>query len=576
MIMQSLVSYYRRLRDDPEGDIPMLGFSRQKIHFALVINRDGELIQVRDLRQKEAKKLLPKQLVVSEPVKKTMNVAPNFMWENTGYVLGSDDKGDMERAHQKFAAFKEHHHNIGDGLEDDGMKAVLRFLESWNAWAWELKYGPLFPAWEELAKSNVVFQLDGELQFVHDRPQVQDAWLSYYQGSASEVMATCLVKGQPAPIARLHPDIKGVWGAQPKGASLVSFNLDAFKSYGKDQSYNAPVSEEAAFAYATALNHLLRDGSWQRIQIGDASTVFWTERASPVEMFMGIIFDPKDDTSDLEDIRLFLEAVRDGKQPHGIDDSSLMFYILGLSPNVSRLAVRFWHASTVADICSKIGQHFKDLSIVKSFEKDREFPGMWQLLRETAVLGKTENISPILAGTVMRSILTGATYPRTLLTAIITRIRADQTVNYLRAAMIKAYLVRKYRVTNTPLEVTMSLDHESTQIGYRLGRLFAALEKAQKDALGNNINATIRDRYYSSASATPRAVFPQLVRLAQHHISKSEYKGVDKQIETIVSGIQEFPAHLNLEDQGMFAIGYYHQRQAFYTKSEDKKENPDD
>ncbi|MBF0477038.1 MAG: type I-C CRISPR-associated protein Cas8c/Csd1, partial [Deltaproteobacteria bacterium] len=438
-----------------------------------------------------------------------------------------------------------------------------------------LRYADVMADWEDLAGGNLAFQLDGEDRYLHDRPAIQEVWTTYYAQTASEQFAPCMICGRPSPIARLHPGIRGVFGANSTGAPLVSFNANAFESYGKTQSYNAPVSEEAAFAYTTALNHLLRYGSRQRVQIGDATTVFWTERASPMEKFMGIIFDPKDDTSDPEDVRLFLEAIRNGRLPHGIDDPSLKFYILGLSPNVARLAVRFWHVSTVADICSKIGQHFKDLSIVKSFEKDREFPGMWQLLRETAVLSKTENISPILAGTVMRSILTGAVYPRTLLTAIITRIRADQTVNYLRAAMIKAYLVRKYRVTHTPMEVTMSLDQESTQIGYRLGRLFAALEKAQRDALPG-INATIRDRYYSSASATPRAVFPQLIRLAQHHISKSEYKGADKQIETIVSGIQEFPAHLNLEDQGMFALGYYHQRQAFYTKSEDKKENPND
>lgn len=285
-----------------------------------------------------------------------------------------------------------------------------------------------------------------------------------------------------------------------------------------------------------------------------------------------MIFDPQDDSGDTMDIRLFLEAVRDGKMPSEIGDPDIKFYILGLSPNASRLSVRFWHVSTVGDIGARIGQHFKDLSIIKNYDSDPEFPGMWQLLRETAMLRKSDNISSVLAGSVMRSILTGTAYPQSLLTAIINRIRADQTVNYLRAALIKACLVRKYRITNKSMEVTMALNKESTNIAYLLGRLFAALEKAQKDAIPG-ANTTIKDRFYGSASATPRIVFPQLLRLAQHHIQKAEYgRNADKMIEEIMQGIQEFPAHLSLDDQGLFSIGYYHQRKAFYTKTAEKKE----
>ena len=384
--------------------------------------------------------------------------------------------------------------------------------------------------------------------------------------------ATCLVTGQESAIARLHPAIKGVMGAQSSGAGVVSFNLDAFVSYEKKQNFNAPISEGAAFAYTTVLNYLLRYESPQKIRIGDATTVFWAERASPIEGFMGIILDPRDDTADVSEVRLFLEAVRDGKQPEGIGDPGVQFFILGLSPNASRLSVRFWYASTVGEISSKIGQHFRDMAIVRG-QKDREFPGIWWLLRETAVQGKTENIPPLLAGALMRSILTGAVYPQGMLSALISRIRADQSINYIRAAMIKACLNRNYRIHNTAKEVSMSLDRESTNIAYRLGRLFAVLEKAQKDAI-SGANTTIKDRYYGSASATPSVVFPQLLRLAQHHIQKVEYGGrTDKMIEEVMGGINGFPAHLSLDEQGMFAVGYYHQRQAFYIKSEDQKES---
>ena len=348
--------------------------------------------------------------------------------------------------------------------------------------------------------------------------------------------------------------------------------MDAFSSYDKKQNFNAPISEKAAFAYAASLNHLLRFDSRQRVRIGNATTVFWTERASPVEGFMGVILDPRDERGDLPEIRQFLEAARDGKHSPDIDDDpELRFFILGLSPNASRLSVRFWHVSTVADISDKIGQHFRDISIVRG-PKDHEFPGIWELLKETALQGKTENIPPLLAGALMRSVLTGAPYPQGLLAALIGRIRADQTVNYARAAVIKACLNRKNRIHQCGEEVKMSLDRDSVNTAYRLGRLFAVLEKAQKDAIPG-ANTTIKDRYYGSASSTPSVVFPQLLRLAQHHLQKAEYGArSDKMIEEIMTGIERFPAHLNLEDQGLFAIGYYHQRQAFFVKSENQKE----
>ena len=567
MIIQTLNQYYERLKDDPQAEIPLYGFGKQKIHFALILDKNGKLVQVRDIREKPKNKPVPVSLTVPMIGKKrAVDITPNFMWDNTGYVLGLDAKGKEARILKCFEAFKKLHHDLGDSMQDQGMIALLRFLDSWYP-----TDAPAMEHWEEMAGANLVFQLDGELMYIHDRPAVQEAWKRYCAEQGSDVAATCLVSGQTAPIARLHPPIKGVQGAQSTGAGIISFNLDAFLSYGKTQNFNAPISESAAFAYTTALNHLLRFESRQKVRIGDATTVFWTERASPIEGFMGVILDPRDDAADLASVRLFLEAARDGKQLPGIDDPEVQFFILGLSPNASRLSVRFWYTSTVGDIINKIGQHFRDLAIVRS-EKDPEFPGMWQLLKETAVQGKTENIPPLLAGTLMRSVLTGTAYPHGLLSALIGRIRADQSLHYMRVAMIKACLNRKRRILLNQKEVSMSLDRESTNIAYRMGRLFAVLEKAQKDAIPG-ANTTIKDRFYGSASATPSVVFPQLLRLAQHHLQKAEYGGrTDKMIEEIIQGIHKFPTHLSLDDQGMFAVGYYHQRQAFYAKSETKKE----
>ena len=277
--------------------------------------------------------------------------------------------------------------------------------------------------------------------------------------------------------------------------------------------------------------------------------------------------------------------MRDGVQPPDIDPS-VPFYILGLAPNASRLAVRFWQVSTVGEMQKRIGQHFRDLAVERSFAKDPEFPGMWQLLIETAVQHKTDNINPALAGSFMRAILTGSSYPQSMLGAVIGRIKAEQAlkdrngkpvnnVNYLRASMIKACLVRRFRISNQqPMEVTMTLNKESTNPAYCMGRLFAILEKAQRDALGQNINATIRDRYYGAASTTPASVFPILMRLAQHHIAKAEYGYVnDRMIEEVMSSIERFPAHLSLDEQGLFALGYYHQRQNFYKKNTQNSTN---
>jgi CRISPR-associated protein Csd1 len=565
MILQSLNQYYERLKDDPHTDIPLFGFGKQKIHFALVLNKEGKLIQIRNIREKPKNKPVAASLTLPQIGKKrAADITPNFMWDNTGYVLGRDAKGKEARALKSFETFRQLHHDLGDNMQDPGMKAVLGFLDSWNP-----EDAPALEHWEEMAGANLVFQLDGEWIYIHDHSEVRQAWIIYCAERSSEVIATCLVSGEERPIACLHPTIKGVQGAKTTGACMVSFNLDAALSYGKKQNFNAPVGESAAFAYTTALNHLLRFESRQKIRIGDATTVFWTERPSPIEGFMGVILDPRNDASDPSSVRPLLIAARDGKPLHVIGDLDLRFHILGLSPNISRLSIRFWHVSSVADVIEKIGQHFRDIAIVRS-ERDSEFLGMGQLLNEIAIQGKTKNIQPLLAGAIMRSILTGTVYPQSLFSTIIGRIRADQTINYPRAAMIKACLNRKHRISQTK-EVTMSLDKESTHIAYRLGRLFAVLENVQKNAIPG-ANVTIKNRFFGSASATPSVIFPQILRLAQHHIRKAKYGWrANKMIEEIVCGIKTFPAHLNLDDQGMFAIGYYHQRQAFYTKAENQK-----
>ncbi len=592
MILQALNCYYHRLIADPEnGGVPLAGFSRQKIHFCLVLDREGNLVEEDDLRVKEGKRELPLELVVPEPVKRTVAIAANFLWDNTGYVLGGDAKGTPERASRMFAAFREMQHSVAGDLEDEGMKAVLRFLEGWKPeQALSLK------KWDQMAGLNVVFRLDGERRFIHERPMIRERWAGYCSENAGEKKGMCLISGEEQPIARLHPAIKGVPGSQTSGAALVSFNLDAFTSYGKDQNYNAPIGERAAFAYCTALNWLLRNGSRQKVRIGDAMVVFWTERSSEVENLFAGLFETDldiadsgaDDTGALRDLRAILEALRGGRVQEAVKEPEVRFYLLALSPNASRLSVRFWHVSTVGEILQNVFQHFQQLEVVKSFENERRYPSIRTLLRETvshnepgSLWEKDEKVSPLIAGAFTRAVFTGAPYPQNLLPALLTTIRSDQTINYLRASLIKAFLIRNCRHE----EVSVSLDKENTNTGYRLGRLFAVFERIQT-AANPGINSTIRDKYFGSAAATPKNIFPMLWSLSQQHMGKlrkdSEKKGLagffDRKVGEITEALEAtpLPAFLNPENQGLFFLGYYHQRQDLFTGKTDKIETEEE
>lgn len=558
MILQALYDYYQRL--SAANKVPTFGFATKPCHFCIIISPSGELVQVQQLGD-TPKNPSASLCIPALPSQRTSDIQPSFLCDNTGYVFGLDDKGKPDRAEKQRHAFINLHKEILRQTSDEGLRALVTFLESFDS----VKAQQL-NQWQQMCGKNIVFRLEHENAYLHDRPALRRAWVDYLNRHATAPIGYCLITGQKAALADTHPHIRNVKGAKPTGAALSSFNLPAFCSYGKEQNLNAPVSQEAAFAYTTALNYLLRRDSPQVVHVADSTTVFWTQRDSPVEGFFGIMLNPTDDPGDIQKLRFFLDAARSGAWPRDVDPS-LPCFILGLAPNASRLAVRFWHAASLHDVLTRLERHFEDLKMIRDERRDSPFPPLWKLLRETAVEHKDDNIPPLLAGALVRAILTGSEYPLSFYTAILNRINADHEINYLRAAALKAYLVRHYRLHNQPKEVPMSLDPNNKNPGYLLGRLFALLEKAQLDALGK-VDATIKDRYYGAASATPRAVFPILMRLAQHHLAKSEYGAVrEREIQAVVNDLQEFPAHLSLEDQGMFAIGYYHQRHAFYNKT---------
>ena len=575
MILQALAKYYERI---PTAATE--GFQNQEIPFIIVLNRKGDFAGLLDTREGDGKKKKARSFLVPKAVKKSVNIAANLLWGTCAYVLGRP-KPDKTKDYQKLSERAKDQQNafiecikktFSDKPDDKSIAAVLSFLEKKD-------YDKLLehPLWQEIERSgaNITFKFEGDTELICQSEAVKKAIISSPKDGLTDSQI-CLVSGDSTTPARLHTAIKGVWGGQSSGANIVSFNLDAFKSFGKDQGFNAPVGKKSEFAYTTALNILLAKGSRQRIQIGDASTVFWAEKKHDIEDWFANIFGEQakgDSEQDNEAIKALFKSPATGTAPM-LDDRT-NFYVLGLSPNASRIAIRFWYFGTVGDVELNIRQYFEDLEIVRPSSQPK-YLSFFRLLASTALQSKADNIQPNLAGDFMKAILAGTPYPYTLLSSVIRRIKAEQEVTYPRASLIKAVLVRNARFykTNQKEEVGMSLDTSNTNTGYCLGRLFAVLEKVQEEA-SPGINATIRDRFYGSASSVPVTVFPHLIKLKQHHISKLENKGravnLEKIIGEIVDDIKDFPSHLSLDDQGRFAVGYYHQRQDFFKKKDVKE-----
>lgn len=548
MIFQSLVSLYDRL--GKAEDVPPYGFSVEDIGFVITIDKEGNLIgQPEDLRTKiKANAYDFRKPIV--PYTNQVNVrsgnaatTPNFMVDKADYVFGMSGNSRKDGYHESFIKRVD---EVCGVSKDEGVLAVKSFLSSWNP-----KDSVELRDWKEVCGIHgkwVAFRLQGDSNFIHERPEVKKLW-SDFINKEEFPRGVSFLDGEVHDLQPQYAQFK--FGS---GASLVSFNELAYESYGKKKGENAPISVEAEFKSSSALKFLFRSRT-QRIRIGDAVTVFWAERASPIETFFGQIMNASvEDQAAAIPVRQFLENVRRGLLPANLEgDKDLKFYILGLSVNKVRLALRFWHVCSVRELMDRFRDHFGNLEMEHS-DRDIPFPGVWPLLKETG--RETKDISPVLAGALTRSILTGAHYPQNLYQGVLGRIRADHRVNYLRASILKAVLQRNHKK-----EVPMSLDTERREVSYLLGRLFAILEKTQTDAV--NVKATIKDRFFSAASAIPASVFPRLIRLSQHHIEKAEYGHLsDGRIAEIMDHIESFPAHMNLQEQGMFAIAYYHQKNA--------------
>jgi CRISPR-associated protein Csd1 len=619
MILQSLYNYYQILLDDPEVDIAPPGYSAANVTFALNLSPEGELLDIIPFASKffDGKKERERnfrRMIVPEQVKKASGIVSNFLCDNAAYVLGLSDKEarDPKYAAKRFEAFCQHNIEILSKAESPAARAVIVFLQKHSPQ--RANEHPVIARHLEdlLEGGSLIFQVQGKN--VLDDSKVKRAWEEYKLGQEAVEMQ-CLVTGELEPIARLHPSIKRVRGAQPTGASLVSFNERAYESYNrlKGQGLNSPVSQRVASGYGIALNYLLSEQNPNRqIFLGDTTVVYWAESedkryASAFYAFLNPEYQ-EEETEESEGKRKrdkgadrkmgeVAETVRQGKAIDiaalraGLDEST-RFFVLGVASNVSRLAVRFFLTEPFGVFADRIMRHYKDLEIEKEYPNQPTYLSPYRIIAECVspkVTRREEELKSswsLLGGALVRSILTGAPYPEGLYAAIINRIRhdTDETndegrrrnvkINYVRAAYIKAHLLRRYRrQAQNPYQeaLQMSLNESYTHPAYLLGRLFAWLERAQKAALGQNINTTIKDRYFTSACASPASVFPTLLRLSHHHLAKAEYGDyLERQIQALLAMLEAkpFPPRLTLEEQGVFVLGYYHQRAAPYARKE--------
>jgi CRISPR-associated protein Csd1 len=604
MILQALNRYYEILVADDKTEIAPFVYSTVGVSFALNISAEGELLDIlpQFSQEQRGKKIVevPRPMALPQQVKRSVNVAANFLWDNSVYVLGlsEDDETKPTYSLDRFKAFRHSHEELLTGIDSHAARAVRAFLERHDPNT--CREHPVIAQHLEaiLKGGNLVFLFEGA--FVHRDLAIRQAWEASKDAPRADQMQ-CLVTGTRVSIARLHPNLKRVRGAQSSGATLVGFNASAYESYNRSQGLISPVGEVATFAYTTALNHLLSDANPnKKFYLGDTTVVYWAESEERAyeSAFAGIL-EPQyveEEGAGQQSGRKKAEAAlktaaEKVKRTQALDldglladlrDENPRFYILGLAPNAARVSVRFFITEPFEDVVQNIMGHYHDLQIVKEFASQPDYLTVEHILRETvSKKAKDKEAAPLLAGVVLRSILTNAPYPAALYYAMLNRVRADMDdskqriskINYVRAAVIKAFLIRKFRhQPHNPFKeiLAMALNEQSTIPAYLLGRLFAVMEKVQQEAIGD-VNASIKDRYFTSACASPRSVFPILLRLSQHHIAKAKYGyASDRRIQDILNLLDveqnPIPARLTLDEQGVFILGYYHQRAAFYIK----------
>ena len=583
MILQALTDYYERCRDD----LPPIDYAIENIDFVLTIREDGSLAGIDDVRELVNGK--PRSHRCAVPfTKRTRGVKAKRLWDNPEYVLGvltsageadarKKKTTDAERDRQvekerelltiKHLAFRDAVDDIGALIDDAGVTAIQRFLGQ------STEAVTQHPSWDDLdaasPSANLAFRLEGTpTELITDRPAIRQAIAAMYDNSDGPTRQ-CLITGDISAAARLHPSVKGIAGGQLSGTSLVSFNFASAESFAAKQGDIAPVSRAATFRYSAALQSLVHNRQQSR-RIGDMTLLFWADRATPAESQFADWFDPPTDdpAANTAAVQALHDSVWSGGDPALTPDTR--FFLLGLGPNAGRLVVRLWHTGPLDELAKSFRQHFDDFDSIHNPDRDHRFIPMWRLMKSLAPRGDVSCLPPDLPGRLVEAVLSGGRYPRQMLSLAIERTRKEQVIDHVRAATLRAYLERQARINQQPDEgVTVALDRDNNNAGYRLGRLFATLERIQQRA-NPNLNRTIRERYYGAAASTPLTVFPHLLELKNHHLQKLAKTGFfDQTLDEIVDGLIDIPAQLLLEDQARFAIGYHHQRQEFWRRRDE-------
>ena len=569
MILKALYDYYHR-----SGNLPIMGMELKEIGFIIVIDKCGNFLRFEDRR---IDKKSAQQFLVKKSVGRSSAPVANYLYDNSQYVFGYSDKGDMESMRKYFDTFKAKVEEIYDMFSDnETMQAVYAFYQQEPSDIVEAMQNDSL--WDDINKnlnkkySTFSFLIEGDTEIVASKRKL----INLESGGNDVGGGLCLVIGKHSKTVEVTTATM-IPGSQAT-AKLVAFQVNSgYDSYGKSKGHNAPISEEAEFAYTTALNHLLRSDSHNKFMVGSRTYLFWassdSEAAKKSEdslfALLGRTEENDDPNMSIELVRRTFKSIYNGVLFANKDDK---FFILGLAPNSARIAVVYWNELPLREFAGLISKHFADMEIVDTRKDKKPYVGLHSILGNVTLGGKSSDATPNLPDAVVKSIFQGLPYPASLFQACIRRIRAEQSVNIGRAAIIKAYLNR-LNDNNNNKKLDIMLDKENQNQGYLCGRLFAVLDKIQEDANGIH---SIRERYMNAASATPSMVFATVLNLSTHHIEKLNPGGqvfYEKLKQEIISKLDAkgFPPHLNLQDQGRFFVGYYHQRQDLFMNKENKE-----
>lgn len=560
MILKALYDYYQRSGEE----VAPLGLEYKQIGFIIVLDKDGHFLRFEDRR---LDKKSAQQFLVMKSVGRSSAPVANYLYDNSQYVFGYSDKGDLDSMRKYFDTFKSKVAEIyGMYSENKAIQAVYAFYQQEpSAMVEAMQQDAL---WDDIAKnlnkkySTFSFLIDGDTEIVASKRDLMN--LATLEDTVEGKL--CLVTGKHSKTVEVTTATM-IPGSQAT-AKLVAFQVNSgYDSYGKTKGNNAPISEDAEFAYTTALNHMLRPDSHNKFMVGNRTFLFWASSASQAakeseDSLFALLGRPETDDDDpnrrIELVRSTFMAIYNGKLRADKDDT---FYILGLAPNSARIAVVYWNEMPLRDFAGVISRHFEDMEMVDIRKEKKPYVGLHSILGGVTLGGKSSDAIPNMPDSVVKSIFQGLPYPISLFQACIRRVRAEQSINVVRAAIMKAYLNRLN--DNNHKNIERMLDKENNNQGYLCGRLFAVLENLQYAA---NKQDSIRSSYMNAASSTPAAVFSTILKLSNSHYGKlsKENKGLavffDNQKKEIMAMIQDFPTTLDLGDQGRFFLGYYHQK----------------